>query len=111
MPRFDSNNCCTVINNKKSSKIGAATESSESDSMEVEVEIPPFSKVAISIKMTKKTTKLKYTGTQCTLFVDGTETCGPIEGFKKEISTESAVVDYGRFQPMPTDSGNAQGSV
>ena len=90
-------------------KIGAATESSESDSMEVEVEIPPFSKVAISIKMTKKTMKLKYIGTQCTLFVDGTEKCGPTEGYKKEISTESAVVDYGRFQPMPADGSDVEG--
>ena len=73
---------------------------SESDTMEIEAEVPPFSKIAVSIKMTKKKTKLKYTATQCTLFVDGTQKCAPSEGFKNEISTESAVVDYGRFQAI-----------
>ena len=66
--------------------------------MEVEVEIPPFSKVAVSIKMTQKKTQLKYTATQCTLFVDGTKKCAPTEGYRLNISSESAVVDYGRFQ-------------
>ena len=32
---------------------------SETDTMEIEAEVPPFSKIAISIKMTKKKTKLK----------------------------------------------------
>ena len=79
-------------------KIGTAAESSETDAMEVEVEIPPFSKVAVSIKMTQKKTQLKYRAKQCTLFVDGTQKCSPTEGFRKQISSQSAVVDYGRFQ-------------
>ena len=80
--------------------LGAAADLSETDTMEIEVEVPAFSKIAVSIKMTKKKTKLKYTATHCTLFVDGTKKCAPSEGFRNEISTESAVVDYGRFQAI-----------
>ena len=87
---------------------GTATETSHTDSMEVEVEIPPFTKVPVSIKMTKKKVQIRYTGTQCTLFVDGTETCVPTEGYMKKISSESAVVDYGRFQPLETTDNKAK---
>ena len=82
---------------------GTATDSSQTDAMEIEVEIPAFSKVAVSIKSTVKKTKLRYTGTQVTLYVNGTETRRPTEGFLQEIKTVSSVVDYGRFQPLKTD--------
>ena len=71
---------------------------SETDAMEVKVEIPPLSKIAVTITATKKKAELKYTATQCTLFVDGTEKCVPTTGTRSEITTESAVVDYGRIQ-------------
>ena len=85
---------------------GTAQSVSETDSMEVEVEVPPFSKVAVSIKATKSKKKIKFTATQCTRFVDGTKTCETIEGYKFEISTDSAVVDYGRFQPLKVGEGD-----
>ena len=82
---------------------GTATDSSETDAMEIEVEIPAFSKVAVSIKSTVKKTRLRYTATQVTLYVNGTETRRSTEGFLQEIKTVSSVVDYGRFQPLKTD--------
>ena len=62
--------------------------------------MPAYSKIAVSIKASKKKTKLKYKATQCTIFVDGTEICGEVEGYKNEFFTESAVVEYGRFQDL-----------
>ena len=77
---------------------GAAVSVSETDSMEVEVEVPPYSKIAVSIKATKSKKKIKFQANQCTRYVDGTTKCNLIEGYKMEITTDSAVVDYGRFQ-------------
>ena len=71
--------------------------------MEVEIEVPAHSKVAVSIKASRKKVKLKYKGTLCILYIDGVEKCEPTEGYKQEISTESAVVEYGRFQPLMTE--------
>ena len=71
--------------------------------MEVEIEVPAHSKVAVSIKASRKKVKLKYKGTLCILYIDGVKKCEPTEGYKHEISTESAVVEYGRFQPLMTE--------
>ena len=82
---------------------GKAVDTSETDSMEVEIEVPAHSKVAVSIKASRKKVKIKYTGILHTRFIDGTEKKEPTEGYKHEISTESAVVEYGRFQPLLTE--------
>ena len=72
--------------------------------MEVKIEVPAHSKIAVSIKASRKKVKLKYTGTLCILYIDGVEKCEHTEGYKQEISTESAVVEYGRFQPLMSES-------
>ena len=71
--------------------------------MEVEIEVPAHSKVAVSIKASRKKVKLKYKATLCILYIDGNRKCDPTEGYKHEISTVSAVVEYGRFQPLLTE--------